>query len=132
MTRFRDLDALWHVNASVYITLLEEARLRYFSDVARIAIPGELGNWVLADVHCRYRAPLRYGDTIVVAVKVTWIKRSSFGAAFEMVSQGSGNIVASGEYVQVHVSGTGASAPIPNGIRSAIEQFEAIDSSQPG
>jgi acyl-CoA thioester hydrolase len=127
-TRFRDLDALRHVNHAVYLTLLEEARMRYFSEVLRVEIPGALADWVLAEIRCQYRAPLQYGDTLSIAIKTTWIRRSSFGAVYEMVSDATGAVVASGEFVQVHVGHSGRSSPLPDVVRLAIEQFEGIES----
>jgi acyl-CoA thioester hydrolase len=130
-TRFRDLDALRHVNHAVYFTILEEARLHYFQQVLDLEIPEALADWVLADIHCKYLAPLGYGDTLDIAIKTIWMRRSSFGAVYEMTSGMLGKAVARGEFVQVHVSQAGGSSPIPDEIRTKIEQFENIQSSRP-
>ena len=37
--RFRDLDALGHVNHVVYLTYVEQVRTQYFQDVLGIDVP---------------------------------------------------------------------------------------------
>ena len=61
--RFRDLDAFGHVYHAEYLTLLDEARTRWFAEVLRSADPGAyvvgrleidyLSSLVLADVAVR-------------------------------------------------------------------------------
>jgi acyl-CoA thioester hydrolase len=131
-TRFRDIDAFQHVNQAVYLTILEEARLRYFENVLQVTIPEAMKDWVLADIHCKYLAPIRYGDRLEVAIKVQWIRRSSFGAAYEIKSRKTGSpVVAMGEFVQVHVSPSGKSSPIPPSERLAMEKFDAVQGEAP-
>lgn len=126
-TRFRDLDALRHVNHAVYLTLLEEARIRYFVEVLELAVPKGLDDWVLADIRCKYLAPLRYGERLAIGIRVEWMRNSSFGATYEMVSLTSGGAVACGEFVQVHVSAdTGRASALPERLRRTIADYEGI------
>ena len=55
--RFRDCDAMGHVNNAVFSTYLEQAR---------IAIVGALDTFILARVEIDFRAELRAGEDIEV------------------------------------------------------------------
>ena len=59
--RFRDCDALGHVNNAVYSTYLEEARMD---------ILGGLREFILARVEIDFRAELRAGEEIEVGTCV--------------------------------------------------------------
>lgn len=125
--RFADIDLLNHVNHAAYFTLVEEARLLHFRDVLGLKMPEDLKNWVLAEIKCKYLQPLRYGDRAKVSVKVLWMRRSSFGAAFEIHCDRSDQPMASGELVQVHVSAeTGRAMPISDPLRKIISGYDAI------
>ncbi|MCU0338699.1 MAG: acyl-CoA thioesterase [Spirosomaceae bacterium] len=65
-----DMDAMQHVNNVAYLRYLESGRIRFFADALKInALPTETG-WILAEVNCRYKFPLTYPDTIIVATRV--------------------------------------------------------------
>ncbi len=78
--RFRDVDALGHVNNAVYSTYLEQARLDAL---------GELGSVILARVEIDFRAEIRFGDEVEVHSRCsrigtrasTWITRSGSATA---------------------------------------------------
>ncbi len=74
--RFRDLDAMRHVNNAVYLTYLEHARLRYLRDVIGVSNPRHLA-MVLASITCDYLSPVHMGETLEVATRVDWIGRTS-------------------------------------------------------
>ena len=56
--RFRDCDAMGHVNNAVYSTYLEEAR---------IAVLGGLNDFILARVEIDFRSELRMGEEVECA-----------------------------------------------------------------
>lgn len=125
--RFADVDVLHHVNHAAYFTLVEEARLVYFGEVMGLAMPEDLKSWVLAEIKCKYLQPLRYGDRTTIRIRVTWMRRSSFGAEFEIRCERSDQPMATGELVQVYVSTeTGRAAPIPDDLRKIISDYESI------
>ncbi|MDQ3881207.1 MAG: acyl-CoA thioesterase [Chloroflexota bacterium] len=76
--RFRDLDALRHVNNAVYLTYFEHARLRYLRDVIGIASIKHLA-MVLASITCDYLSPVHMGEELEIATRVDWIGRTSLG-----------------------------------------------------
>jgi acyl-CoA thioesterase FadM/nitroreductase len=75
--RFRDLDAMGHVNNAVVITLLEHSRLLIFNAVYG---PFEALDFpfILAEITVRYRAPIQLADRVQVRMHVTDVARSSF------------------------------------------------------
>ncbi len=73
--RFRDCDAMGHVNNAVYSTYLEQAR---------IAIMGGLGEMILARVEIDFRAELRAGEEIEVRSHCSRIGTKSFDLDHEI------------------------------------------------
>ena len=67
--RFRDCDAMGHVNNAVYSTYLEEAR---------IGVLGGLSGFILARVEIDFRAELRMGEEIEVRTRCSRIGTKSF------------------------------------------------------
>ena len=73
--RFRDCDAMGHVNNAVYSTYLEEARLDAL---------GGLGAVILARVEIDFRAELYVGDEIEVHSRCSRIGTKSFDLEHEI------------------------------------------------
>lgn len=99
--RFRDLDALGHVNNAVYLTYFESARMAYWMHVnGRTDLSGM--NMILARAEVDYRSQLGYGDLLEIGVRCASIKRSSFVLEQAMVERRSGRLVAQARKVLVH------------------------------
>ena len=125
--RFADLDLLGHVNHVAFIEMLEQARVNYYYRVLELRSVREI-QFVLADLRLRYAAPALFGQTVLVGVRVTWLRRSSSGFAFEIRDQASGALLVEGEGVQVYVDlETGQGEPLPAAYRQRIQAFEAVD-----
>jgi acyl-CoA thioester hydrolase len=77
--RFRDVDALGHVNNAVFLTYLEEARIAYL-----VPFGAEVTNMILARVEIDFRAPLRTGDEIEIGVRPFGVGTKSFELAYEV------------------------------------------------
>ena len=75
--RFRDLDALGHVNNAVYLTYFEVARMHYwkkvFSENPYLNIL-----FLVVRSECDYRSQARLGEILRVAVRISEIRNSSF------------------------------------------------------
>ena len=67
--RFRDCDAMGHVNNAVYSTYLEQAR---------IGILGGLEPFILARVEIDFRAELRAGEQVEVRSRCSRVGTKSF------------------------------------------------------
>lgn len=121
--RFRDLDAMGHVNNAVYATYFEQARVAYFEEV--LDVPLRETASVLASLEIDFRRPLEIEDDVTVALRVPELGESSLPMEYE-VRTGE-TLVATGETVQVAVdSETKSSRPIPDDWREQIKAFEGL------
>jgi acyl-CoA thioester hydrolase len=86
--RFRDLDALGHVNNAVYLTYLESARIAWWQEVSGRPL-AQIG-MILARTEIDYRSPAAYGERLEVGLRCASMGRSSFVMEFRMEERGSG------------------------------------------
>jgi len=117
--RFRDLDALGHVNNAVYLTYFEVARAAYFQRLERDWV--EKGRFILARAEVDFLKPILLEDPVEVGVRVVRIGRSSFDMEYLLLARG--EEAARGKTVQVWLEG-GRPAPLPKAIRERIEALE--------
>ncbi len=119
--RFRDLDAMGHLNNAVYFSYMEQARTEYYLRVAKARRLGEI-EFILASARCDFRSPVEYGETVVVRAWPTRIGESSFVLRYELRVKGDGRLAAEGESVQVAYDyAIRKSKPMPAAFRKAIE-----------
>jgi acyl-CoA thioester hydrolase len=123
-----EIDALGHVNHTVFLRWFENARFAWFEHVGLAALmhagAGRLGP-ILARVACDYRAPVRFPDTIRASVQCSELGVSSMTLRCRVGSQATQQIVAEGEVVVVWVDyQTGKPEPVPEVIRAAIRALE--------
>ncbi len=123
--RFRDLDALGHVNNAVFFSYMEQARVRYYAALGLRSLqfsPDQPGT-VLAETRCVYRKPLYLGDTVWVWVRVTYVGGRSFRMAYLLTREG--EVVAEGDSVQVcYDPRAQRSVPVPSEWKEKILAFE--------
>ncbi|WP_134669825.1 acyl-CoA thioesterase [Halorussus marinus] len=121
--RFRDLDAMGHVNNAVYATYMEEARTAYFAAVVDRNLSETPS--VLANLELQFRQSVTLGDDLTVAVRVPELGESSIPMEYEM--RVDGEVAATGEAVQVVIDpDTESSRPIPEEWREKIEAYEGL------
>jgi len=99
--RFRDLDALAHVNNAVFLTYFESARIAYWLEVTGRSGLSAL-DMILARVEVDYRSPLRFGERVEIGVRCASISRSSFVLEFRMRETATGRLVAEARKVLVY------------------------------
>ncbi len=108
--RFRDCDAMGHVNNAVYSTYLEQAR---------IGVMGGLGEMILARVEIDFRAELRAGEEIEVQTRCGAIGTKSF--VLEHVIKSGERLVADAKSVLVGYDYTqGTSVPLTDNQRRRL------------
>ncbi len=98
--RFRDLDALGHVNNAVYLSYLEMARVAYVQSRFGLSHPRDF-SFILARVEIDYKSPVTLGERLVVGIGVAHVGKRSFRFAYEIREASSGRLVAQAETVQV-------------------------------
>ncbi|PSP78619.1 acyl-CoA thioesterase [Halobacteriales archaeon QS_1_68_20] len=116
--RFRDVDAMGHVNNAVYATYFEEARAAYFREVIGVELSAV--DSVLASLSIDFHAPVTADDRLTVGVSVPDLGESSIPMEYE-VRKDDGTLAATGETVQVaYDRETGESRSAPDAWREAI------------
>lgn len=111
--RFNDIDILGHLNNTVYFSLYDLGKARYMEDLGLRAHGPEAPACVIADVHCTYIQPIKYGDEIMVTTVCTETGEKHFTLEQEMVDD-KGVVRSKCRTVMVYIDpSTGKSAPLP-------------------
>ena len=99
--RFRDLDALGHVNNAVYFTYFEEGRKNFSKTEFQVSHPTDFA-FIMAHIQCDYLRPVKLGDRVKLQMWVQNIGTKSFGFGYMLVDVADNTIVyATGESIQV-------------------------------
>jgi acyl-CoA thioester hydrolase len=123
---FRDLDVFGHVNNAVYLTYIENARIRYLRDVLGIESPEDL-LVIVAKVHIDFLSRATLGETLDVGTRVSRIGTKSFDMDHEIHGP-EGRVVARARTTLVTFDYRGDSTmPVPDLWRDRIETYEARD-----
>ena len=123
---FRDLDVFGHVNNAVYLTYIENARIRYLREVLGIESPEDL-LVIVAKVHIDFLSRATLGETLDVGTRVSRIGTKSFDMDHEIHGP-DGRVVARAETTLVTFDYRGDSTmPVPELWRDRIETYEARD-----
>jgi acyl-CoA thioester hydrolase len=121
--RFRDCDAMGHVNHAVYFTYFEQCRLTFWRELTGKAAPNT--RVIVARAECDYKAPAFFGDELEVCLWVGEIGRSSFSLEYEIVHAETRRPMATGKTVMVSYDyAAGKSMPLPDAARRLLEDLE--------
>lgn len=118
--RWGDQDALGHANNAVYLSWLEEARLRWL-----LSLPGpwnsETASPVLARAEINYRRPLIWPQPLRIELYALRLGSSSLTLGHRIHGDDvDGLLFADGQVVMVWVDPkTGRSVPLPEPVRRA-------------
>lgn len=99
--RFRDLDALNHVNNAVYLTYLEETRIAMMDAIGVSRLMTRERSWILARCEIDYRAPALLGESLRVEVRPGEIRNTSFELTYRVVRDSDNALIAEARSVQV-------------------------------
>jgi acyl-CoA thioester hydrolase len=118
--RFRDCDAMGHVNNAVYLSYLEQARVAFWHRLT--GTTGIPRSFIMARAEIDFTAPATLGDRLVVALRVEAVGRSSFTLAYEVVKARTREPVAAARTVQVMFDyAAGKPVAIPEAVRARLE-----------
>jgi len=123
--RFRDLDAMGHVNNATFLTYFEEGRKEFFIHVLKSSSPKDFP-FILAQVTCQYLRPIELDDKIVQeTVWISKIGKKSFNFAYEIHRQDNPSMIFStGESVQVFYNyEKGISMEIPETFKEKVAPY---------
>jgi acyl-CoA thioester hydrolase len=128
--RFRDCDAMGHVNHAVYFTYFEQCRLTCWRE--QTGAPSPHARVIIARAECDYRAPAHFGDELEIRLGVSDIGRSSFTLKYQIVQAASEALVAVGITVMVSYDyAAGKSVPLSDAARELLERLQGSDPAEP-
>jgi acyl-CoA thioester hydrolase len=122
--RFRDTDAMGHINNAVFITYLEVGRQAYW---ARLEGHDDYRNvpFILAGVTCDFRSEANVDEVLEIALRCEWIGTKSFGFRYEIRDRATRRLVIEASTVQVcYDYDAKHSFPVPDALRHKLEAFE--------
>ena len=118
--RWRDMDAMGHVNNAKYVSYLEEARVRWMLGVEGVSLSDRIAP-VVAATNINYRLPIVWPNDIVVELFVERLGNSSVTIGHRIIDQqDEGKLYSDGNVVVVWMdTQTGKRAPLPEAVRAA-------------
>jgi acyl-CoA thioester hydrolase len=121
--RFRDLDPMGHAHHSLPLIYWEEARARYWREVAGRGDVADI-DYVMGEFTVRYLSRIRFPARLTAGVRVSRLGRSSFGMEYGLWDE-EDRLLSTGSSAQVvYDYGAGRSAPLDDATRARIEAFE--------
>lgn len=122
--RFRDLDALGHLNNSVYFTFFEQARITYME---RLGLLGKGApareNFILLETNCRFLIPGKMGDRVTAEARVLDLGNTSVTMEYRL--RRGDDVMATGRGVVVYFDYVDRKkVPLPPEMRATIAEIE--------
>lgn len=122
--RFRDTDAMGHINNAVYVTYLEVGRQVYWAELDRETDYRNVP-FILAHVRCDFRSEALVKETLEIGLRCEWIGGKSFAFRYQIRERESLRLVVEAETIQVcYDYARKQSIPMPDELRSKLETFE--------
>lgn len=116
--RWGDMDAMGHVNNTVYFRYMEQARIAWFESlVPRAEAWGEI-SIVIVNASCNFRRPINYPGTVEVKVFAGTPGGSSVPTFYELLLEN--EIHADGDATVVFLGRDQKPLRIPDPIRALI------------
>lgn len=122
--RFRDTDAMGHVNNAVYASYLELARMEYWAKATGVT-DFRLCGLILARLEIDYRAPAELDTPLTLWARVSELRGSSFLMEYRLEETGTGRLLAEARSVQVCYDYDAKKVRrVPDALRGQILAFE--------
>ena len=124
--RWGDMDAMGHVNNTVYFRYMEQARISWFDALVPEAEAWKETGIVIANAACTYKRPLVYPGTVEVRLYVGPPAGSSVLTLYEMHVDGDRHLYADGSATVVFID-LAKQKPrrIPDTVRERLLRAEA-------
>lgn len=125
--RWGEMDALGHVNNTVFYRYSEDGRLDYIGRVTEVG-PSRAGvGPILADLRCSFLQQLRFPASLEIATRTRAIGRSSLKVQQALFRMGEEAPVAVYEAIVVWFDyGAQQSVPVPEAVRARIREVEVV------
>jgi len=116
--RFRDLDAMGHVNNAVFLTYIESARVAFLQHLGAATTLQDM-SIIVARIEIDFRAPVGFGDEVAISVRASRFGDKSFDLDYEL--RVDGKVVAEAKSVLVGYDyGKREAVPIPDTLRESL------------
>ena len=120
-----DMDALGHVNNTVFFRYFESARIAYLDAIGLNANESRGIGPILASTQCRFRRPLRFPDTVLVGARTTEMLDDRFTMEYRIISSTHDAVAADGNGVVVAYDYDGnCKENLPAAVRNRILELE--------
>ena len=118
--RWGDMDAMRHVNNTLYFRYMEQVRIEYLESIG-YAIPSQGTTPVIINAICTFLIPLTYPGIVEIRLFFGAPGRSSIPSSYEIRLQGDDTLYARGDAKIVWTDiASGKSVPIPDDFRALL------------
>ena len=119
--RWGDMDALGHVNNTVYFRFMEQARIEWLYSLAREAGEGYAAGSgpVVVNASCTFLEPLVYPGDVVVQMFLGGLGRTSVGCYYEIWKEGRRYADGAAKIVWIDLA-SGRPTPLPDAIAAPL------------
>jgi acyl-CoA thioester hydrolase len=121
--RWGDMDAMGHVNNTVYFRYMEQARIEWFEQLGYNTGQNAREGPVIVNASCTFLVPLVYPGNVEVRMFIGHPGRSSLPTHYELRLLGDERLYATGDAKMVWINpASGRSIPLPDNMRSLAEK----------
>jgi acyl-CoA thioester hydrolase len=117
--RWGDMDALGHVNNTVYFRYFEQVRMEWLFALAESADFDKMRGPVIVNAHANFLVPLVYPMDIEVRMSLGSPGRTSVGSFYDIVSRGKTYADGSAKMVWIEYE-TGRPTPLPQSVAAPL------------
>lgn len=119
--RWGDMDALGHVNNTVYFRFMEQARIEWLHEQERLGANREGSGPVIVNASCTFLVPLVYPGDVEVRMYLGRAGRTSLDSHYELDFAGTRVAEGAAKMVWIDVAG-GRPVPLPERLVAAMRE----------
>ena len=119
--RWGDMDALGHVNNTVYFRYMEQTRIEWLYALAQEGVGYLSGTGpVIVNASCTFMVPIVYPGDVEVRMYLAEPGRSSIGSHYELDCAGKRMAEGDAKIVWIDLA-SGRSVPLPDQVRAKLD-----------
>ena len=120
--RWGDMDAMQHVNNTVYFRFMEQTRISWMDSIRELLMAENAGT-VVVGTSCNFRKPFSYPGKVEIRLLLGRVGNASITTHYEMRLQGDATLYAEGDAVIVWINMvSGKAVRVPAAVRGALGQ----------
>ena len=120
--RYAETDAMGVAHHTSYLVWFKEARSEFLRQLGGDYAKLEEGGIALpvTELACRYIAPARYGDIVVVKTRLQEVRSRSVSFSYEVILQETGERLATGMTKHICMDSEGQARSLPPEVRALL------------